>query len=130
MSFARNESLARSDLAEGLSLAERAISGPAMKRKYVQKSANISEHLFQNLSEKEIKASIKFKHGFLGFKFEKFWCPFRTNPNQATKRNGVQTECTNRDLIICEPFQSRRKKMDHRFYYYRSTYFDSKKKTD
>ena len=116
MTFARSESLAKSDLAEGMSLAEREISGPAMKRKYVQKPANISEYLFQNLPEKELKASIKFEHRFFDFKFEKLRCSFRTNPNQATKRNGSQTECTNRDFIICEPFKGRRKKMDHRFY--------------
>ena len=43
MIFALRESLARSDLAKGMSMAERTVSVAAMTRKHVQKPANISE---------------------------------------------------------------------------------------
>ena len=86
MTFALSESRASSDLAEGMSLAERTTSVPATKREYVQKPAIISEYLFQNLSEKRIKFLIEFEQGLPAFKFEKLRCPFRTNQNQDTKR--------------------------------------------
>ena len=86
MIFALRESLARSDLAKGMSMAEKTVSVPAMTRKHVQKPGNISEQLFQNLSGKETMFLIEFEQGFLAFKLEKLRCPFRTNPNQATKR--------------------------------------------
>ena len=43
MIFALRESLARSDLAKGMSMAEKTVSVPAMTRKHVQKPGNISE---------------------------------------------------------------------------------------
>ena len=111
-----SESLARRHLAEGKSEAEKTISIPAMKRKYVQKPSNISEKLWQKLSENGMKVLIYFEQGFIAFKFEKLWCPFRTNPNKSRKRNWVQAECNNVDFFICESYKSRRKWKDDRFY--------------
>ena len=86
-----------------------------MKRKYLQQPSKISEKLLQILSENEMKVLINFEQGFIAFKFEKLWCPFRTNPNKARKRNGVQAEYNNGDNSICQWFENRRKTKDDRF---------------
>ena len=116
MTFAVIQSLARRHLSEGKSQAEKTISVPAMKRKYVQKPSNISENLWQNLSENEMKVLINFEQGFIAFNdlLESFNVLFEQTQTKPEKGTEFKLNVTMETFPFVNDLKTRRKTRDYR----------------